>query len=259
MLASIPKGFYIGNLEIRFYGIIMGISIVLAILFAYKNMPKRGLKSDDIIDLALWAVPLGIIGARVFYVLFSGYEYTFIEALKIWEGGLSIIGAVTFGAVGVGIGCLVKKINFLKVADCVVPGLLFAQALGRWGNFFNQEAYGPVVDFNFFPISTYIEATGSYHAATFFYESAWNIIGFVVLMLLLRKQNPKIKSGMVMCLYFMWYGFGRFFIEMLRQDPLVVFGSLRFSQLMAGLMFVGGLVGVITIYLIGKKADKKNV
>ena len=281
-MVGIPNKIYIGGFPIYFYGMIIAIGIVVALVLCLVLLPKHGIKRDYILDLAIWGIPFGIIGARLFYVLFSGYSFTFAEAINLRTGGMSILGAVCLGALGVFIACKIKKISFIKVADCALPGIILAQAIGRWGNFFNQEAYGMLItnsSFQFFPFGVLIEKSnwtalareavynhfGTYSLesawfnATFFYESLWNVIGFTVLLVLLFKLSKKGKAGIVMAVYFIWYGFGRFFIEFLRMDPLVIFGSVRFSQLLAFLEIILG-IGLLVLFIVkNKKKGKKNV
>lgn len=263
-MSGIENTFKIFGVTIHYYGVIMALAIFLAICVCYFLFPKHGLSRDLIFDIGIWAIPLGIIGARVFYVMFSGYHYTFVEALEIWNGGLSIFGAISFGALGVFIACKVKKVSFLKVADCVLPGIIIAQALGRWGNFFNQEAYGPLITnakWQWFPFGVEIDTFlgTEWHCATFFYESVWNVIGFAVLLILFFKVLNENKTGIVASVYFMWYGFGRFIIEMLRQDPLIIFGSIKFSMWFAFCVFLLGVTLLICILTKNKKRGKENV
>ena len=159
-MVGIPNKFYIGSFPVYFYGIIIAISIIVALVVCMNLLPKHGISKDAILDLAIWAVPFGIVGGRLFYVLFSGYSFTFAEVFNLRTGGMSILGAITLGALGVFIACKIKKISFIKVADCAVPAIILAQALGRWGNFFNQEAYGALLtnsSFQFLPFGVLIE------------------------------------------------------------------------------------------------------
>ena len=280
-MIGIPNKFYIGSFPIYFYGVIIALGIVVALSICTLLLPKHKISRENILDLALWAIPFGIIGARLFYVLFSGHSFTFAEAFNLRTGGMSILGAITLGAVGVFIACKIKKISFIKVADCAVPGIILAQAIGRWGNFFNQEAYGMLItnpSFQFFPFGVLVEKSnwtalareavfnnfGTYNMesawfnATFFYESFWNVLGFVLLLVLLFKLSKKGKAGIIMAVYFIWYGFGRFFIEMLRLDPLVVFGTIRFSQWLAFAEMILGIV-LLILFIVKNKKGKKNV
>lgn len=281
-MSGIPNKFYIGSFPIYFYGIIIAIAMIVALVVCAWLLPKHGIKRDAILDLAIWAIPFGIVGARLFYVLFSGYSFTFAEVFNLRTGGMSILGAVCLGAVGVFIACKIKKISFIKVADCALPAIILAQAIGRWGNFFNQEAYGALITnsaWQFFPFGVLIErgnftglaseqvisafgsldVSSAWFCATFFYEFIWNTLGFIFLIVLLFKLSSKGKTGIVMSVYFIWYGIGRFFIEMLRLDPLVIFGGVRFSQLLAGLEVVLGAILLVIFILKEKRKGKRNV
>ena len=280
-MVGIPNKFYIGSFPVYFYGIIIAIGMIVALIICANLLPKHGIKKEVILDLAIWAIPFGIVGARLFYVLFSGYSFSFAEVFNLRTGGMSILGAVSLGAVGVFIACKIKKVSFIKVADCALPAIILAQAIGRWGNFFNQEAYGMLItnsSFQFFPFGVLIgkenwtalaseeviKHFGTYNIesawfnATFFYEFIWNVLGFVLLLILFLKLSKKGKTGIVMAVYFVWYGFGRFFIEMLRLDPLVIFGSIRFSQWLAFAEMILGIV-LLVLFILKDKKGKKNV
>ena len=255
-------GFSLFGLNIKFYGIIMACAMLIGVVLACVNGKKKGFKNDDIILLACYVLPLSIVGARIYYVLFSLDSYTnFWDIFKIWEGGLAIYGGVIGGALGMGLYCLIHKKNFLKLADVVVPSLILGQALGRWGNFFNQEAYGYAVtnkNLQWFPFAVYIEADSTWHLATFFYESIWNLIVFAVLMLVFYKGKKIQENGIIMSLYLILYGAGRVFIEGLRTDSLYL-GSIRVSQLLSGLLIVFGVCYIITIYAIKFNKKRKSL
>ena len=219
--------------DLPWYSVLVVCGIVLAIWLAGKEEKRLGLPKDTTVDLALVAVPCGIVGARLYYVLMSwgGFAANPLSALYIWEGGLAIYGAVIGGAVGAGVYAWRKKLSFAVLADMIAPGLLLAQAVGRWGNYFNMEAYGPEMGdpaLQFFPLAVLIPSGAGYtwHAATFFYESLWNALGFCALWLLRKKQRG---SGNVFAWYLLIYGAGRFIIEQLREDSLYI-GKLRASQ-----------------------------
>ena len=185
------------------------------------------------IDLALIVIPCGIIGARLYYVAMTWelFRDNPVSILYIWEGGIAIYGGVIGGALGAWGYARRKKLPFLKLMDMVVPGLLLAQAIGRWGNYFNMEAYGPEITdpaFQFFPLGVLIPSAGGYvwHMATFFYESLWNAAGFAALWAMRRRVR---EPGGVTCWYLLIYGSGRFIIERLREDSLYL-GGLRVSQ-----------------------------
>ncbi len=218
---------------IPWYSVLIVLGVLCAIYLAGREEKRLGLPKDTVLDLALVVVPCGIVGARLYYVLMSWDQFTGnpLSILYIWEGGIAIYGAVIGGALGAFFYARRKKLSFLTLADVIVPGLLLAQAIGRWGNYFNMEAYGPVIEnpaFQFFPLGVQIPAAEGWewHMATFFYESLWNLCGFVALWLLRKGQRHR---GNLFGWYLLIYGSGRFVIEQLRQDSLYI-GSLRASQ-----------------------------
>ncbi len=254
-------GFTIFGLEIKFYGIIMASAMVLAYFIARRLAQKRGMNPDDILTLALIVLPLSILGARTYYVIFSGEHYTFLEFIGYVDGrfmlrGLAIYGGVIGGMIGVLIFCAIKKsFKILPVLlDIITPVLILGQALGRWGNFFNQEAYGYEVTnphWQWFPFAVYIEDVGAWHMATFFYESMWNFIVFAVLMRTFYKYE---SPGTTASLYLILYGIGRFFIEGLRTDSLYLWHSpIRVSQALSLLIVIGGAVWLTLIILANKR------
>lgn len=255
MTLSIPSGFYLFGLHVHFYGLISALAYLLGVVITCVIAKKRGFRSDDILVLACYVIPLAIIGARVYYVLFKLDQYTnFWDVFKIWEGGLAFYGGLIGGAIGVGIYCLIHKKNFLALIDLIAVSMILSQAIGRWGNFFNQEAYGTIVNdpkYQWFPFSVYIEAVGEWHLATFFYESMWNLMTFAILITLLYKVNFK-ANGMVAAYYLVIYGTGRFFIEGLRTDSLY-WGKLRVSQVLSLVFVVAGLAYLITNAIINRK------
>lgn len=221
----------IGSLP--WYSFLIVTGILLAVLLAGREEQRLGLPKDTAVDLALVAVPCGIVGARLYYVAMRWEVFALdpISILYIWQGGLAIYGAVLGGALGLWIYTWRKKISFFTVADLIAPVLLLAQAIGRWGNYFNSEAYGPeLLDerLHFFPMGVLIlEETGYvWHAATFFYESLWDFAGFLFLWKLRKRQKAK---GNIFAWYWVIYGSGRFIIEQLRQDSLYL-GTVRVSQ-----------------------------
>ena len=208
--------------HLPWYSVLIVSGIALAIFLAGREEKRLGLPRDTAVDLALIVVPCGIIGARLYYVFMSWEHFASQpwSILYIWEGGIAVYGAVIGGAAGAWLYARRKKLSFAVLADLIAPGLLLAQAIGRWGNYFNMEAYGPLVQnpkLQFFPLAVMIPTADGFawHAATFFYESLWNLCGFAVLWRLRRKQH---QPGNVLAWYFVIYGSGRFIIEQLRQD-----------------------------------------
>ena len=246
--------------DIYWYGVIIMLGIVAAFIHANLRCRQEGIKSDDIIDIGLFTVVFGVIGARLYYVVttLDTHEYkNFIDVIALWEGGLAIYGGVIAGATALVLTALYKKINPLKVADTVGPGVMLAQAMGRWGNFMNGEAFGYEVpeDSLLYPfrmglVSGYTEGTEMrYYHPTFLYESLWNIVGFVIITLLYRKKK---FNGQVALMYFAWYGFGRMFIEGLRTDSLYV-GSLRISQVVGLVCFLAASALLVAGFVLSHK------
>ncbi|MBR2617256.1 MAG: prolipoprotein diacylglyceryl transferase, partial [Clostridia bacterium] len=206
---------------IYFYALTMVGGMLTGALIAWLLMKRRGLKSDIILDMMVVILPLAIIGARVYYVIFEWDSYnSFLEMINIRNGGLAIYGGVIGGALGVLIICLWKKINFLKLGDVLVPALILGQAIGRWGNFFNQEAHGELVtNPKYFGLPFSVEIDGAYYQATFFYESMWCLLGFILLFVFAWRYRGK-ADGLITMAYFVWYGLERLVVEGMRTDSL---------------------------------------
>ena len=267
LLLSLPKGFYVFGHEIRYYGIISALGYLLGVIVACINAKKRGMKKEDILTLACYVIPLCIIGARLCYV-FTYIErfHTFLDVISIWNGGLIFYGGLIGGVLALLLFCLIHKKNFFALADVLVPALAIGQALGRWGNFFNQEAYGyPVTNpsWQWFPFAVYIDscsmadcpcAGSGWHHATFFYESLLNILIFTVLMLLLFRAKIK-QNGVLAALYLVLYGIVRYFVEGMRTDS-VPLGTARFSQVLS-LIFVGFGALLLLFFAIKNKTFEK--
>lgn len=241
-----PIAFEIFGKPIYWYGIIISIAVLIGIYLAMKEAKRLGWDSEVIVDFCLLAIPLAIVGARVYYVIFEweSYSQNPIDAIKIWEGGLAIYGAVIGGVIAALIFTKWKHIDFWTLADIVAPSLILGQAIGRWGNFFNQEAYGYAITnpaWQWFPAAVFIEKNQQWHMATFFYESMWNLIVF--LFLLLYRKRKKLP-GEVFLFYLILYSCGRVVIEGLRTDSLY-WGPFRVSQVLSGLLIVLGIVVMI--------------
>ncbi len=232
--------------DIYWYGIIIATGMLLGIWIATFNARRRGYKSEMVLDIALIAVIAAVIGARAHYVIFS-WEYfkggPFVDVFKIWNGGLAIYGGVIGGLIGVFVYSKLLKKRFLSMVDILVPSLILGQAIGRWGNFVNQEAYGWVINnpaWTFFPAAVFIKSEGAFHMATFFYESMWNFIAFIFLMNYMKKDR---KEGNVFFLYFVLYGFGRMIIEGFRMDSQMFFGTgIRVNQLISVVVMIFGIL-----------------
>ena len=235
----------------HWYGIIIAFGFLLAALYAFKRAKSFGLTEDNIVDMLIFTVPLAIIGARAYYVIFSYDEFRgdFWSIFEIWNGGLAIYGGVIGALIGLLIYTKVKKVPFGPIADVGALGLLIGQAIGRWGNFVNREAYGERTDVPWRMGLTNEYGTFYYHP-TFLYESLWNILGFVLLHFYSKKKRK--FDGEIFLMYLVWYGIGRLYIEGLRTDSLYIPGTdLRVSQLVAlACILVGG--GLLLYHRIAK-------
>ena len=244
-----PRGFQLFGFDIRFYGIIIAVGLLLAVIYGLKRSKQFGLKEDDILDGVLGIVPLSIICARLYYCAFSWdtFKNDPISILYIWQGGIAIYGAVIGAVLGVALLCLIKKLRLGAVLDIMALGFLIGQSVGRWGNFFNQEAFGGNTTLPWGMSGDIIRSgpNGSGYVydlpvhPTFLYESLWCALGFVLLHLWFKKAYR--FKGQIFCGYAVWYGLGRFFIESLRTDSLMT-GSMRVSQLVAVLAVIGGII-----------------
>ena len=240
------------GMEVTYYGFLIAIGMALGVFLACKNAKFRGVKSDDIIILACYVLPLSVIGAKLYYLTFSGQPFSFWDIFKIWEAGLAIYGGVIGGALGLVIYCLIHKKNILDMCDIAAPSLILGQAIGRIGCYFAGCCYGIEVtnpSLAWFPLSTFVH--GAWHLSTFFYESIWDFATFALLVLLLRKNKVR-QRGTITALYFIVYGTGRAWIEALRGDSLYL-GSIKVSQLLSILLIVLGIVIILTTFLLGRK------
>lgn len=235
-----PSTIQLGPLTIHFYGLIIAVGMLLAVLYASKRSKEFGLKEDDLIDGVLWVTPFAIICARLYYCIFEWDQYASnpISILYIWNGGLAIYGGVLGAVIGLSVFCKVRKIKATAMMDVVSLGLLIGQLVGRWGNFMNREAFGAPTD-SFLRMGLYNTATGAveYYHPTFLYESLWNFVGFLLLHFLSKKRK---YDGQVALGYVAWYGLGRAFIEGLRMDSLY-WGPFRVSQVLAGISCVAAV------------------
>ena len=223
---------------VPWYSFLIVLGAAIAIFLAVREEKRTGLKKDTVLDFALIVIPCGIIGARIYYVAFSWPQFKDdpISVLRIWEGGIAIYGAVIAGLLAAWIFCRKRHISFFTLCDLIAPGLVLAQAIGRWGNYFNQEAYGLAVQnsaLQFFPFAVQIQTeTGlQWHMATFFYESFWNFAVFIFLIIARRKYFR--YNGDVFCFYAFLYACGRLIIEDFRTDSLYASSSVRISQLLS--------------------------
>ncbi|MBP3037908.1 prolipoprotein diacylglyceryl transferase [Bacillaceae bacterium Marseille-Q3522] len=254
-----PIALELGPIRVYWYGVIIGVGIALALWLAMREGNRRGLPKELFPDLLLWAIPIAIISARIYYVIFQWDYYADnpVDIVKIWEGGIAIHGALIGAIITAYVFTKKRQIPFWKVLDIAAPSIILGQVIGRWGNFMNQEAYGEEVSRQFlenlflpdFIINQmYIE--GAYHHPTFLYESVWNLIGFVIL-LLLRKVN--LRRGEIFLSYVIWYSIGRFYIEGMRTDSLML-DSLRMAQMVSIAAVVVSIVFIV--YRRVKSNDK---
>ena len=230
-----PSYFTLFGRPIYFYGVLIALGFLLAILYCSKHAPDFGIDSNDLTDLALWLIPTGILGARLYFVLFRWSDYAAqpLQAFAVWEGGLAIYGGIIAGALCVGIFCRRKKIPWRAMLDLVVYGLLIGQILGRWGNFMNREAFGSETEIFCRMGLTDPGGRTIYVHPTFLYESLWNLLGLLFLIFF-RDKGLRRWDGQCAAIYFLWYGLGRAWIEGLRTDSLYLPGSsLRVSQLLS--------------------------
>ena len=231
------RSFSIGPLTIHFYGLLIATGLILAVIYATRRCKQFGITEDDLLDGVLWVTPFAILCARAYYCVFSWEQYASdpIRVLYIWEGGLAIYGGVLGAIAGVAVFCRVKRIKLPALLDLVALGFLIGQSLGRWGNFFNREAFGAETE-SFLRMGLYNPLFGTtvYYHPTFLYESVWNLVGFVGLHFLSKRRK---FDGQIALGYAAWYGLGRAFIEGLRTDSLY-WGSFRVSQVLAAVSFL---------------------
>lgn len=270
------------GLRIHWYGVIIAVGFLLAVVYCCRQCARFGIKTDDIYDMLIFAVPLAIVGARLYYVIFEWDSFyvpgdpgeTFIKIIRIMDGGLAIYGGIIVAVLTAYIVCKVKKISFLALADIGGMGLLIGQAAGRWGNFMNVEAFGSVTDVAWRmggpEVAGYLYRTGQITQEvseqiingelgvhpTFFYESMWNVIGFILIALVIKNRRK--FDGQLFLSYIAWYGIGRFWIEGLRTDSLFIPGtSLRVSQLIAlGSALVAAAI-ILYMLLVKKPGPEK--
>ncbi|MEY4000826.1 MAG: hypothetical protein RLZZ626_1181 [Actinomycetota bacterium] len=255
--ASIPaptiSSFQIGNVTVHFYALIILLGITIALIIGGSRLKARGAEAGVVLDVALWAVPFGIVGGRLFHVFTHFGDYFGAgkdpkAILYIWEGGLAIYGALIFGIVGAVVGARFAGLRLGAFVDAIAPGLLLAQAIGRWGNYFNQELFGKPTDIQWlgleipaantaFPVGL---PAGTLFHPTFLYEMLWDLLGVFLLLWLERKLN--LRWGRLFALYLVYYSVGRFFIESIRIDVSDIFLGLRTNQWSA---VVGVILGIV--------------
>ena len=259
-----PVMLTIFGIEIKWYSFLILIGIILGILLVTKEAKRFKLSKETIFDMSFYAIIFGILGARIYYVLFniSYYKYNFLEIFAIWNGGLAIHGGLIVGAITIYLYAKKKHLSFLRLVDFVVPAVILAQAIGRWGNFFNSEAHGFATTYNnlqnlYIPefIIKGMNIGGIYYLPTFYFEFLWCILGFIVLVIIRRFKY--IKIGTLTCIYLMWYSFGRFFIESWRTDSLMI-GGFKIAQIVSVILFIVALIYLIYLYKKGKYEELYN-
>lgn len=252
-----PVAFNLGPLSVRWYGIIIAVGILLGYFVAQRALVKAGLHKDTLVDIIFYSALFGFIAARIYFVIFQWpyYAENPSEIIKIWHGGIAIHGGLIGGFIAGVIVCKVKNLNPFQIGDIVAPSIILAQGIGRWGNFMNHEAHGGPVSRafleqlhlpNFIIEKMYIN--GQYYHPTFLYESIWDVAGFIILVNI-RKH---LKLGETFFLYLTWYSIGRFFIEGLRTDSLMLTSNIRVAQLVSILLIL------ISISLIVYRRIKYN-
>lgn len=252
-----PVAFNLGPLSVRWYGIIIAVGILLGYFVAQRALVKAGLHKDTLVDIIFYSALFGFIAARIYFVIFQWPYYVEnpSEIIKIWHGGIAIHGGLIGGFIAGVIACKVKNLNPFQIGDIVAPSIILAQGIGRWGNFMNHEAHGGPVSRafleklhlpNFIIENMYIN--GQYYHPTFLYESIWDVAGFIILVNI-RKH---LKLGETFFLYLTWYSIGRFFIEGLRTDSLMLTSNIRVAQLVSILLIL------ISISLIVYRRIKYN-
>lgn len=241
--------FTIFGLDIMWYGVLMASAMILCVLLALKEGKRVNISEDDILNLAIVSIPCGLIGARLYYVIFnwSWYSKHLSEILNFRGGGMAIHGALIGGILAGFIYTKIKKINFFKMADTVMIGIPLGQAIGRWGNYINGEAHGGPTS-----LPWGIMVNGVKVHPTFLYESIWDLVVFVLLIFILYKKKQ--QHGIVIGSYMVLYSLGRFFIEGLRTDSLMFFG-LRTAQIIS---LIGIILGVLIIFIAIKNNKNKS-
>ena len=267
-----PIAITLGPIQVHWYGVIIGLAIILALYIAIRESDKRGLDKDLFMDLMLWAIPIAILSARLYYVIFEWNYYSQNpgEIIAIWRGGLAIHGALIGGVITAIVFTKKKNVSFWQITDIAAPSIILGQAIGRWGNFINQEAHGGEVTRTFLEnlqlpefIINQMYINGAYYHPTFLYESVWNLVGFIVLILL-RRVN--LRRGELFLTYVIWYSIGRFIIEGMRTDSLMLTENLRMAQTISIALILFAVIalfyrrakGYATIRYLDKEDSKKG-
>ncbi len=259
-----PYVYKIGNFGIRWYSLLILIGVIIGIRMLEKEGQRFNINKDFLFNLAFWAIIIGILGARIYYVIFNFnlYKNDIFSIFKIWEGGLAIHGGIIAGVITIALYCKKYKMQFLRITDLCIAPLLLAQAFGRWGNFFNGEAHGAVTSLAHLKslhipefIIKGMNISGIYYEPTFLYESIFCLVGFIIILIV--RRGKYIKIGMQTALYLMYYSVIRFFIESMRTDSLML-GGFKVAQIVSILLFLTGLIMIMMISRKSKFEDLYN-
>lgn len=251
----------IGSIDIYWYSALIIVGALIALFMIMKEGRRYGISGDFLFNMSFWTIIFGIIGARAYYVLFNlEYYHNILDVFKVWEGGLAIHGGIIAGVITMYFYCKKYNVKLTRVTDLVVPGLLLAQAIGRWGNFFNGEAHGAATTLarlQELHIPQFVidgmNIGGIYYEPTFFYESLWCLLGVLLLLIVRRLKYTKI--GQLTAIYLFWYGAGRLFIEMKRTDSLML-GGFKVAQVVSIGMI---LIGLVIILLSSRRGRYENL
>ncbi len=244
-----PIAIQLGPFQVHWYGVIIGVGIALGLYLVIRESKRLGLHPDTFVDLLVWAIPIAILCARAYYVIFEWDYYAQHpgDIIKVWNGGIAIHGALIGSVVTTIVFAKLKGISFWKLVDIAAPSLILGQAIGRWGNFMNQEAHGGEVTRTFLEnmhLPTFIinqmYINGAYYQPTFLYESLWDFAGFVLLLILRRKAN--IRRGELFLSYVIWYSIGRYYVEGLRTDSLMLTEHLRMAQVISIVLVILSII-----------------
>lgn len=261
-----PIAFSIFGRDIAWYGIFITLAMLTGLFVAILLSKKLKLKSDDLLEMFLIAIPMAIVFARLGYVIVRPYEYyviqgfdfnDFINLFAVWDGGMTIITGGPGGILGAYIWCRWRKADFLRIADAVICVMLLSQAIGRWGNFFNQEIYGAAItneSWQWFPAAVYIAREGGFYQATFFYEMILNLTGFVIMLLISRRL---LVRGNGVPIYAITYGTIRFIMEFMRDDG-ELYAVVNFTQIILGVV-VAAAAAILALLIIKEKKKGKQV
>lgn len=254
----------IGNFELRWYSVLILIGVIIGYIIAKREAKKFNFNTDFLFNLFFYCLVFGIIGARLYYVIFNWNAYADnpISILYVWEGGLAIHGGLITGLITMYLYCKKYDVFLPRATDFICPSLILAQSIGRWGNFFNSEAHGPqttLVALQNKHIPSFIidgmKINGIYYEPTFFYESLWCFLGFIIMLFI--RYNKKTKIGTLTAFYLVWYGIGRFYIEGMRTDSLML-GSFKVAQIVSVIMIVVGVLWLMINSRKGKYEDLYN-